>query len=148
MIIGILLLQNVFAAEIIIPDKNQVILTKGSKYFHHKVGWIPTKEDTSKALNAIAKFLQNSEEHENYNEYKQSQIKLIREQFLMYHVQFIGIIIDGKKIIHCNFFPNDESSPYWKDSYVFVFDGGCSYWRIDYGIDAGKCSNFESNGPG
>jgi hypothetical protein len=143
---GVLLLQSVFAAETLIPDKNQVILTIGSKYLSHKVEWVPTKEETTKALNAIFKFLQNPEEHKNYSKVEINKINLIRERFLNYRVQFVGIAVDGKRRIHCNFFPNKESFSYWKESYVFVFDGGYSFWRIDFDINSGKCLKFESNG--
>jgi len=146
LIIVILSLQNVFATEAFIPDKNQVILTKESKYFSHKVAWVPTKEETSKALSAIAIFLQNPEEHKNYSKVAQNKISLIHKLFLNYRVQFVGIDVDGKRIIHCNFFPNSESFSYWKESYVFVFDGGYSFWRIDYDINNGRCFNFEYNG--
>lgn len=146
LLIGILSLQNVFAAEALISDKNQVILTKKSEYLPHKVEWIPTKEETAKALNVISKFLKNTKEQKKYSKYEQNQINLIREHFLSYRVQFVGIAVDGKKRIHCNFFPNNELFPYWKDSYVFVFDGGYSFWRIDFDINSGKCLNFESNG--
>lgn len=146
LLIGLLLLQNLSFAEELIPDKNQVILTKESKYFSHKVEWIPTKKNTAKALNAIYEFLQNSDEHKPYSEFAQNELKLILKRFPNYRVQFMGIVIAGKKIIHCNFFPINESFSYWKDSYVFVFDGGYSFWRVDYDINTSKCFNFESNG--
>jgi hypothetical protein len=73
--------------------------------------------------------------------------------------QIVGYIAkDGKKMIHLNFFPRLEDNftefapgtveSYWHFKYVKVFDGGASFWQIEYDPATKTFSNFRANGMG
>ena len=75
-------------------------------------------------------------------------INKILKNLKNYNVQFIGYIKNGKRYIHCSFFPSldIDDNKNWKKETVFVLDGGFWYWSIDYCVDDKKCYSFGSNG--
>ena len=122
-----------------IRPENQAILTGA---------WTPTAELTAKALLAIQTFLENPKDQSDWSK---KQIGKILENGSRYRVQFIGVEENGRRILRCNFFPESspdgrEMFPQWKERMIFVLDGGFWFWRVDYDIETGECSNFESNG--
>lgn len=146
-----------FAQTEFVPDKNQVILENNVKVpfdFDEKNEirrWKP-KSPELKAVNyAILKFLNNAHSNENLTAFQKEEIKKILKQINHYRVQYLGVYIDGKKRIWCNFFPvpEDNSEDYlkfWKSEVVLVFDGGYYFWQIEYDVETQKCLNFISNG--
>jgi hypothetical protein len=129
----------------IIPQENRTILNKTSEWFPHEITWIPDENQTDEALKEIFNFLHSPPQE--YKKYSETEIGKIRDNLPNYKVQFIGITVDGQKRIHCNFFPASDDELFdWKNSYIFVIDGGFSFWRIEYDLNTKKCLNFESNG--
>ncbi|MFH1442272.1 MAG: hypothetical protein ABIH18_09590 [Candidatus Omnitrophota bacterium] len=127
--------------------EKQVILGKGASSDTEEVKWLPSKEETEKALKAIEDFLKDQEKHKDCSDFSKEEIKKIIDDFPQYNVQFLGVLVNGQKIIHCNFFMAEgDIFSNWADEYISVFDGGYSFWRIDYDVTTGKCLNFESNG--
>lgn len=129
-------------ADKIISKNDQIILKEQKQEYGPIVEWIPSEPETSLAIESIYKFLKD----ETYSGPDNEQRKIILNQISDYKVQFVGIITNGRKIIHCNFFPKGEDFKYANKEYVFVFDGGTSFWRIDYDIENNACLNFEVNG--
>lgn len=125
-----------------IPEENQTILKSHNKEYGPKGQWVPAKTQTSKALEAVYKFL----DKKMAQEWREKQRLVIKGQISSYYVQFLGIKIEGRKVIHCNFFRDEDLFKRKKDSYVFVLDGGASFWRINYDIEKDKCLDFEVNG--
>jgi hypothetical protein len=70
----------------------------------------------------------------------------VRGRFSTYAVQFVGIRVDGRRALHCNFFPAHDDIDHDRKSYVYVLDGGADYWRINYDIEEGRCFDFDVNG--
>jgi len=122
-----------------IPEANRVILKSGS--------WIPTAEQTQKALASIETFLGHPGV---LREYDLREIKKILGNSRNYRVQFIGVTRKGRKVIECNFFPaagkEKDWFPYWQKHQVEVDDGGFYFWQMEYDPETGKCSKFSSNG--
>lgn len=133
-------------AQSTIPENNRAVLTKKSEYMPHNPAWNPSAKEADEAISAAFNFLYNADENKKYSGYLQGEMMRIRMNFASYRVQLVGIMVDGKKRIHCNFFPADEGANYWRESYVMVSDGGYNFWRIDYDMETKKCVNFESNG--
>ena len=124
-----------------IAQENRVIL---------KSAWMPTNEQTAKALKSIQVFLENPK---NQDEWSANQIKQILANTSKYRVQFIGVIKNDHKLLHCNFFPVQSRGEFdyfkkWKEEEIFVCDGGFWFWQIDYDIESGDCTNFSTNGEG
>jgi hypothetical protein len=100
-----------------IPQTNQVVLKSGA--------WIPTSEETQKALLAVQSFMEKSPPTTPFAE--KDAVKRILENTKRYRVQFTGKLREGKKLIWCNFFPAPDSGKdhfeNWRRAPVMV-DGG------------------------
>ena len=128
----------------VIPRGNQVML---------QGDWTPTKEETDKALEAVATYVQNISFKNGTTPVEKNRIveaKIITSQIARSCVQFIGQTLQGRKVIYCNFFPvhaAESASPSWEESEVHVGkDGGPEYWQIYYDPKTGKCSDLHVNG--
>ena len=129
-----------------ISSNKQVIITDTTAIFdpnNEIKSWIPTKKETNLALNKIYLYLLNAKTNDKHN-----MIDIILRDKNNYCVQFIGIIRNNKKIIFCNFFPanNEDHMKIWKSNRIVVFDGGCSYWNIEYNVENNECDNIWING--
>jgi hypothetical protein len=131
----------VWAGEMI-PEENQTILENQNHEMGPRSRWIPTRAQTSGALEAIYAFLSKAMSPD----WKNRNRLIIRNRFSTYHVQFVGIMVDGRRALHCNFFPADDDIQHDTDSYVYVLDGGASYWRINYDTQEDQCFDFDVNG--
>ena len=124
--------------ETAIPETNRVILELGD--------WVPTQDETRKALIAIGDSLNGPELRIFEGQEKRKILRNIKN----YRVQFVGTKRQGRKIIWCNFFPADRGEKdqfeNWRREKIEVDDGGFWFWHIDYDPSTGKCENFESNG--
>ncbi len=139
----VICLSGVVLANDVISKDHQIILKNTKHAYGPKTEWIPSEAQTAKALVAIKQFLINENPYSGpFND----QRAIILNRLSDYRVQFIGILIDGQQMIHCNFFPKSGDFNYAKNAYVFVFDGGTSFWRIDCDITNNVCLNFEVNG--
>lgn len=126
----------------VIPEENQTILRTQNRPFGPKSQWVPSRAQASKALEAVYRFLGT----EITPDWRNRQRKEIQDQISSYHVQFVGIIIDGRQIIHCNFFRAGDGFRHDRTTYVFVLDGGSSYWRVNVDIEKSLCFDFDVNG--
>ena len=144
-LLGLGTLLPVCAAESSISPEHQVIL---------KGDWTPTKEQTEKALAAAITLVRQTAAQpagtSPGEKYQRECAGKIAEGMAKYAVQFIGQTRNGKKFIHCSFFPGDylQDVPYWKDQEVMVDDGGYSFWQVDYDPETGKCGKLRINGMG
>lgn len=146
-LISLMLVVNMFngvLADNIISQENQIILKNKSEKYGPKIEWVPSQAQTAKALAAIYSFIKNNPYADKFN----PEWKITIERMPYYRVQFLGIMVEGRKIIHCNFYPKNKGVNYFRNDYVFVYDGGTSFWRIDYDIEKDICLNFEVNGNG
>ena len=128
-----------FAGVDKIKEKQQTTIQTDYPF---KSTWLPTKEQINRSLNAIYKFLDSPF---NITAWQKSEIAKIKENLSSYNVQFVGIELNGKKRIWCNFFPA-KSFKKWKKQVVMVLDGGFWYWQIQYDLESNSCVNFRSNG--
>jgi hypothetical protein len=132
-------------AEPNIPIKQQVILKQVPERFRYKEFWEPTEKETQTALATIMAFVHDPKQNDR-------ELEKIQSHYGQYYVQFIGILVEGKRRLFCNFFLVDESlfserlKENWQEKLIRVRDGGFYYWRIEYDLETGKCLNFESNG--
>jgi hypothetical protein len=63
-----------------------------------------------------------------------------------FYMQYIGIVIKGKKSIYINAFADSEPPKYWKEKAVIVCDGGESFWGVLYDVETGNFSELAFNG--
>lgn len=64
-----------------------------------------------------------------------------------YYRQYIGIIINKRRVVFINAFCEDKPPSNWEEMVMDYCDGGCS-WGVIYDTGTGKFSNLEMNGVG
>ena len=127
-----------------IPPEHQVIL---------KGDWQPTTEQTQKALAAAEELIRKNAAKAPAStfpaKYEIDGAKEISRNLAKYGVQFLGKVQNGKRIVHCSFFPAmdlNREFPTWRTQEVYVLDGGFWFWRVDYDPATESCDNYQHNG--
>lgn len=95
--------------------------------------WVPTAEMIARAEPIVLKYIEANDER-------------IFAKLDRYRCQYVGIVVEGKKRLYCNFFELTEDEADWKESFVFVFDGGDMYFQLEYDVESARCLNFAVNG--
>lgn len=95
--------------------------------------WLPTEEEIRQAEPVVVRYILE-------------QDAVIFGNLENYRCQYFGLLFKGKKRIYCNFFWPDGDETDWKEKPVFVFDGGDSYFQLEYDVETGRCLNFSVNG--
>jgi len=85
-----------------IPQTNRVILKTGQ--------WTPSEKDVEKALVAIQAYLETPSRSTNV--WTSREIKEILTHAKDYRVQFKGVVLAGRKVIHCLFLSGSDPDPY------------------------------------
>jgi hypothetical protein len=139
--------QSVETQALNISKENQVILAEEDYFAAQYELWVPDKEQTDEALAVISTFLKEAKSNSSLDEYFKSEIEKIIDNYDKYRVQFVGIIEDEKKYIHCNFIPIKYNYPInWKKQLIVVEDGGFWYWHVFYDLEFKKVRKIYING--
>ena len=65
-----------------------------------------------------------------------------------YHRQYVGIVVDGKRLIYGNFYPASVSDLFDERSMpVVVCDGSASFWGVVFEPDSSAFFDLQVNGP-
>ena len=65
-----------------------------------------------------------------------------------YHRQYVGIVVNGKRLIYGNFYPTTVSDYFdEKSTPVVVCDGGASFWGIVFEPESSVFIELQINGP-
>lgn len=62
-----------------------------------------------------------------------------------FYMQYVGIVVDGRRLIYVNAFPPSDASEGWKEHAVNVCDGGTA-WGVLYDPKAKKFFDLAVNG--
>ena len=62
-----------------------------------------------------------------------------------YRRQYIGILVDGQRVIFANFFCNGHHTD-WQHELVFVLDGGSCYFEVKYDVQTGAFYDLSIHG--
>lgn len=60
--------------------------------------------------------------------------------------QYLGIVLDGRRVVYVNFFGEEESFPHWQARAVQVCDGGDYFWGAIYDPVSRRFSQLAVNG--
>jgi hypothetical protein len=67
---------------------------------------------------------------------------------VQYHRQYVGIVVNGKRLIYGNFYPTSVSDYFdEKSTPVVVCDGGASFWGIVFEPESSVFLDLQINGP-
>jgi hypothetical protein len=101
--------------------------------------WTPSEEDVLRLENGLGAYLQqiNSDRFDQQKAY-------IWERLDEYNRQYIGMILDGKRIIYANYFCDSVQD--WRKDFVFVMDGGDCFFQFKYDTDSAEFLDLQVNG--
>lgn len=97
---------------------------RGSDFGLEGEFWTPGEFDVLQMENWLEKYLADNGQPE------------LAEKMEEYHRQYIGVIQDGRRLIHANFFC-DPGEADWKSAPVLVSGGGACYFQVDYDTQSG-----------
>jgi len=63
-----------------------------------------------------------------------------------YYRQYVGIVLDGRKVIYINAFKRDVECTGWRDSTIVYCDGGKTFWGVVFDPKTGVFSGLAFNG--
>ena len=101
--------------------------------------WTPAEEDILTLENGLAAFLQENPERFT------SQEGPAWERLDDYNRQYIGLILNDKRIVYANFFC-DTFETDWRKDFIFVMDGGDCYFQFKYDVEGGEFFDLQVNG--
>jgi len=129
------------------PDYKGAIVPAGEaprhRYLskHYKDFWTATPEQVAKAEGRISAFIKSS---------SSSQAPEIRRKLNRFRRQYVGYTTDGEKRILCSFLPGvrEGRDPFvgLRRSFIKVYDGGPSFWQIEYRVEKDECDHFNVDG--
>ena len=135
------------ADEHMFISNEQRVILEDEEYFGGKYElWVPTAAETQEALEVIFAFLKHSESDPALTVYFKAEIKKILKNLSSYRVQFVGIIFNERRYIHCNFIHISSGFKNWKEKLVVAVAGGFWYWYINYDMQLKKVVKMYING--
>jgi hypothetical protein len=103
--------------------------------------WTPTPADIEKAEARLKTYLEAQKDKWSAD----ALTKLPR-----YRRQYVGHTTSGEKRVLCSFLPGVKKGedPFAgiRRSFIKVYDGGPSFWQIDYRLDADECVDLRVDG--
>lgn len=101
--------------------------------------WTPSEKDVLALEDGLVSFLQNSSD----SFYVQGTP--VWEKLDNYNRQYIGIILDGKRIVYANFFC-DSTGRDWRKEFIFVLDGGDCFFQFKFDMNSNEFFDLQVNG--
>lgn len=102
--------------------------------------WSPAEADITTLESGLPAYLQ-----ENKSAFYMTET-LVWEQLNEYNRQYVGIVVDGRKIIYASYLCQNGSDTEWKKQFVFVADGGACYFQFKFDTSTGKFFDLQVNG--
>ena len=102
--------------------------------------WSPAKADVRALESGLPAYLQ-----ENQSAFYMTET-LIWEQLDEYNRQYVGIVLDGKKIIYASYLCQNGTDTEWKEQVIFVADGGACYFQFKFDMSTGGFHDLQVNG--
>lgn len=103
--------------------------------------WTPAQESVFALEDGVAVFLQ-----ENSDRFYE-QGTPVWERLDEYNRQYIGIVLDEKRIVYANFFCSSYDID-WREEFVMVLDGGDCFFQFKYDVDSDTLFDLQVNGIG
>ena len=101
--------------------------------------WTPTEKDVLALEDGLVSFLQKNSDR------FYSQGTPVWERLDDYNRQYIGFILDEKRIVYANYFC-DSFETDWRKEFIFVLDCGDCYFQFKYDADSGEFFELQVNG--
>lgn len=102
--------------------------------------WSPTAADVLALESGLPVYLQ-----ENKSAFYMTET-LVWEQLDEYNSQYVGIVLDGKKVIYASYLCRIGEDINWKENFIFVADGGACYFQFKFDTSTGEFYDLLVNG--
>lgn len=135
--------QNVQGDNWVIFSENQARETGIADWFvqngESSGYWTPAESNVLVIENGLASFLQ-----ENSEKFRLSEMP-VWERLNQYNRQYLGIILEDRKLIYANFFCRSFETD-WRKEFVFVLDGGSCFFQFQYDVNTNEFFDLQVNG--
>lgn len=101
--------------------------------------WRPTREHALAIQEGLPNFLQT-----NAGSFR-AQGTPVWERLEEYQSQYLGITLDGRRIVFANYFCTDAGQN-WRKEFILVMDGGKCFFQFMYDADTGEFFHLRVNG--
>ncbi|MBI5294459.1 MAG: hypothetical protein HY869_03210 [Chloroflexi bacterium] len=102
--------------------------------------WSPTEADVHALEDGLPAYLQ-----ENQSAFHMTESP-VWEQLEEYNRQYVGIVLDGQKVIYANYLCRIGAETEWKEQFIFVADGGACYFQFKFDASTGRFFDLLVNG--
>ena len=102
--------------------------------------WSPTKADVRAFESGLPAYLQ-----ENKSAFYMTDAQ-VWEQLDEYNSQYVGIVLEGRKVIYASYLCRNGTDTEWKEQFIFVADGGACYFKFKFDTSTGEFFDLLVNG--
>ena len=102
--------------------------------------WSPTKADVRTLQSGLPAYLQ-----ENKSAFYMTDAA-VWEQLDEYNSQYVGIVLEGRKVIYASYLCRIGEDTNWKENFIFVADGGACYFKFKFDTSTGEFFDLLVNG--
>jgi hypothetical protein len=102
--------------------------------------WSPTKADVRALESELPAYLQ-----ENKSAFYMTDAP-VWEQLDKYNRQYVGIVLEGRKVIYASYLCRIGEDTNWKENFIFVADGGACYFKFKFETSTGEFFDLLVNG--
>lgn len=112
--------------------------------------WIPSEALVAEFEEGLVQFLAqiNNAGHSQTSERDAEKLQFVLANLPNYKRQYMGKIIDGRKVLYCNFLTllDDQMRDNWKKNYLVIHDGGAYFFNVMYDIQTKVVFDLMING--
>ncbi len=102
--------------------------------------WSPTETDIRPLEGRLPAYLQ-----ENKFAFYMTET-LIWERLDEYNRQYVGIVLEGRKVIYASYLCKNGEDTKWKEQFMFVANGGACYFKFKFDTSTGEFFDLQVNG--
>ncbi len=102
--------------------------------------WSPAEADVHTLQSGLPAYLQ-----ENKSAFYMTET-LVWEQLDEYNSQYVGIVLEGRKVIYASYLCKNGEDSGWKENFIFVADGGACYFQFKFDTSTGRFFDLLVNG--
>jgi hypothetical protein len=100
--------------------------------------WTPSEQDVIAIENGLVAYLEQNAERFYVRDIP------VWERLDDYNRQYVGVIIDNRRIVYANYFC--DSVVDWEKEFVIVMDGGDCFFQFQFDVDTAEFFELQVNG--
>jgi hypothetical protein len=110
--------------------------------------WTPSAAQAEAAMKGIPALLERGSKQD-------PRAVAVKARLASYKCQIVGVVSEGRKLVHCNFIHESFSEPDieegdepwdWREHPIIVDDGGDFFWQVRFDAEKGTYASVSING--